>query len=74
MTPYLLFEQFKLDDNYRIFLEGIMISNKVLRTGIKKTPYQKTYKLVTGAQSRTITDELSNKQFFFLEIFASFRL
>ena len=38
-TPYLLFEQFKLDDNYRPYLEGIMISNKVLRTGILKTPY-----------------------------------
>ena len=33
-TPYLLFEQFKLDDNYRAYLEGIMVSNKVLRTGI----------------------------------------
>ena len=26
-TPYLLFEQFKLDDNYCAYLEGIMISN-----------------------------------------------
>ena len=26
-TPYLLYEQFKLDDNYRAYLEGIMISN-----------------------------------------------
>ena len=33
---YLLSEQFKLDDNYRAYLEGIMISNKVLRIGIKK--------------------------------------
>ena len=45
-----------------------MISNKVFRTGIKKTFYQKTYELVTGAQSRTITFELSNRQFSFLEI------
>ena len=44
-----------------------MISNKVLRTGIKKTPYQKTYKLIVCAQSRTITFESSNKQFSFLE-------
>ena len=41
-TLYLLFEQFKLDYNYRTYLEGIIISNKVLRTEIKKTPYQKT--------------------------------
>ena len=45
-----------------------MISNKVLRNGIKKTPCQKTYELVTGAQSRIITFESSNKQFSFLEI------
>ena len=45
-----------------------MISNKVLRTGIKKTHYQKTYKLIVGAQTRTITFESSNKQFSFLAI------
>ena len=67
-TPYLLFEQFKLDDNYRAYLEEIMISNKVLRTGIKKTSYQNTYELIRGAQSRTITFESSNKQFSFSEI------
>ena len=67
-TPYLLFKQFKLDDNYRTYLERLMISNKVLRTGIKKTPHHKTYKLIVGMQSRTITFESSNKQFSFLEI------
>ena len=67
-TPYLLFEQLKLDDNYCVYLEGLVISNKVLRTEIKKTPYQKTYKLIVGAQSRTITFESSSKQFSFLEI------
>ena len=40
-TPYLLFEQFKLDDNYRAYLQGTMTSNKVLRTGIKKLPIKK---------------------------------
>ena len=44
-TLYLLFEQFKLDDNCHAYLDGIMISNKILRTRIKKTPYQKTYNL-----------------------------
>ena len=45
-----------------------MISNKVLRMVIKKTPSQKTYELIVGAQSRTITFKSSNKQFSFLEI------
>ena len=35
---------------------------------IKKTSYQKTYELIRGAQSRTITFERSNKQFSFQEI------
>ena len=60
---YLLSEQFKLDDNYRAYLEGIMISKKVLRTGIKKTPYHRTYVLIVDAKCRTITFESSNKQF-----------
>ena len=72
VTVYLLFKQFKLDDNYCAYLKGIMISNKVLRTGIKTTPYQKTYELVTGAQSRTITFESSNKQFSLLKILLVF--
>ena len=45
-----------------------MISNKVLRTGIKKSPYQKTYKLIVGVQSRTITFKSSNKRFSSLEM------
>ena len=49
-----------------------MISNKVLRTGIKKSPYQKTYKLIVGVQSRTITFESSNKQFTSLEMLLVF--
>ena len=44
-TPYLFFEKFKLDDNYHTYLEGIMISNKVLKTGIKKLT---NYKLQTS--------------------------
>ena len=36
--------------------------------GLKKLLIKKTYQLVTGAQSRIITFESSNKQFSFLEI------
>ena len=49
-----------------------MISSKVRRAGIKKTSYQKTCKLIVGAQSRTINFESSNKQFSFLEILLVF--
>ena len=44
-TPYIVYEHFKLDDNYRTYLKGIIISNNVLRTGIQPTPYQKSYEI-----------------------------
>ena len=65
--PYILYEQFKLGNNYRTYLEGIMISNNVLRTGIQVTPYQKSYEMVRGIQSRTASFEASARQFSFLE-------
>ena len=66
-TPYILCEQFKLDDNYRTYLEGIMMSNNVLRTGIQPTPYQKSCEMVRGSQNRTVTFKASARQFSFLE-------
>ena len=66
-TPYILYEQFKLDKNYRNYLEGIMISNNVLGTGIQLTPYQKHYEMVRGSQSITVTFEASARQFSFIQ-------
>ena len=40
----------------------------MLRTGIRKTSLQKSYELVRGAQSKTITFNNAFKQFSFLEI------
>ena len=44
-----------------------MISNQILRTGLKYSPYQKSYELVTGSQSKTFTFTNAFKQFAFLE-------
>ena len=66
-TPYLLYHQFELEDTYRAYFEGAMISNQVLRTGLKLSPYQKSYELIAGAQSKTITFTNAFKQFEFLE-------
>ena len=40
-APYLSFYQFSLEDTYRTYFEGAMISEHVVRTGIKYSPYQK---------------------------------
>ena len=66
-APCLLFHQFSLEDTYRAYFEGAMISNQVLRTGLKFSPYQKSYELVAGAQSKTFTFTNAFKQFAFLE-------
>ena len=68
LTPYLLYTQFKLDTNFRNYLETALVSESKLRTGIQKTPYQKSYELIAGAQSRTINFNNALKQFSFLEI------
>ena len=44
-----------------------MILYQVLRTGIKYTPYQKSYELVAGLQSKTFPFTNAFKQFVFLE-------
>ena len=66
-TPYLLFHQFELEDTYRAYFEGAMISNQILRTGLKLSPYQKSYELIAGAQSKTFSFTNAFKQFEFLE-------
>ena len=68
LTPYLLYYQFNLDDVYRTYFESAMVSENLLRTGIRKTLLQKSYELVAGAQSKTITFNNAFKQFSFLEI------
>lgn len=49
-----MYEQLKLDDNYRTYLKGVMLSERILRTGIKPTLYQKIFELVVGTESRII--------------------
>ena len=66
-TPYLLYYQFQLKDTFRTYLESAMVSEQVLRTGIKLTPYQKSYEMVAGSQSKTDTFTNVFKQFAFLE-------
>ena len=67
-APYILYEQFILENNFRTYLEGTMISKHVLRAGIKPTPYQKSVELVTGTESRVVNFQGANKQFSFLSI------
>ena len=40
-APFPQNEQFLLDKNFRQYLETIMVSKKILRMGVQKTPIQK---------------------------------
>ena len=64
----LLSTRFDLDDVYGTYFKSAMVSENLSRTGIRKTPLQKSYELVRGAQSKTITFNNAFKQFSFLEI------
>ena len=44
------------------------MSNKTLRTGMQKTPYQKHYKINSGASSYKREFTGANRQFHYLEI------
>ena len=45
-----------------------MLSERVLRTGIKPAPYQKSFELVVGTDTRVENFQAANKQFSFLTI------
>ena len=67
-APFLRYEQILLTKNFRQYLETIMLSSKVLRMSIQKTPYQKTYEFQTGLQEFTVDFRDCERQFDWLEI------
>ena len=67
-APYIMYKQFKLDDNFRTYLERVMLSEHVLRTRIKPMPYQNSFELITDTESRIVNFQGANKEFSFLSI------
>ena len=64
-VPYIQYEQIKLNDTFDKYISKALQS---LWTGIKPTPYQKTFEINTGSQSHVVDFKGINKQFSFLEI------
>ena len=52
--PFIQYEQILLSKNFKEYRKTIMLSSKVLRISIQKTPYGKTYKLQAGSQEFTV--------------------
>ena len=68
LTPYIQYEIFKLNDTFDAYLRKAFQSKRILRTGIKPSPYQKSYEVNVGTQSVVVEFKGVNKQFSFLEI------
>ena len=62
-APFIQFEQIRLLDNLRQYLETSLHSKKVCRMGVKKTLLQKSYELPVGVQSYTIDFVAANRQY-----------
>ena len=67
-TSYIQYEQIKLNDNFKKYIDKALQSKRVLRTGIKPTPFQKTFEINTEIQSFIVGFKGANKKFSFLEI------
>ena len=67
-TLNLQYAQIKLNDTFNKYIIKALQSKRVLRTGIKPTPYQKTFEVNTGTQSHVVEFKGANKQFSFIEI------
>ena len=52
--PYIQYELVKLNDTFDKYITKPLQSKRVLRTGIKPTPYQKSYEVNIGTQSHVI--------------------
>ena len=62
-TLYLQYAQIKLNDMFNKYITKALQSKRVLRIGIKPTPYQKTFEVNTGTQSHVVEFKGANKQF-----------
>ena len=72
-TLVFFFMQFLICNTSRLntfnkYITKAIQSKRVLRTGIKPTPYQKSYEINVGSQSHVVEFKGTNKQFSFIEI------
>ena len=67
-APYIQYAQIKLNDTFDKYISKALRSKRVLRTGIKPTPFQKTFEVNVGNQSHVVEFKGANKQFSLIEI------
>ena len=53
-TSYIQYKLFKVNDTFDTYLQKALQIKRVLQTGIKPTPYQKSYEINVGTQSNVV--------------------
>ena len=67
-APYIQYEHILLDENFRQFLETIMVSKIIIRMRTQKAPIHKTYEINVGQDSIDIDFLGADRQFGWIEI------
>ena len=67
-TPHLQYEQIELDPNFRAYIESTLTTSSVLRIGIPKILYQKTFEVNVSSQSHIVDFKGANKQFSLISV------
>ena len=67
-TPYILYPQITLTDNFLVYANGVLRARDALRTGVLLDPYQQCLEVNKGIQSIKIGFKGLNKQIEWLEI------
>ena len=62
-SPFIQYKQPRLNDNFRQYLETILVAEKLFQMGIQKTLLQKSYELFVGMQTYTVKFTVANRQF-----------
>ena len=67
-ATYIQYEQIRLNDIYKQYLETALLSKKVFRTAQQKSLLKNSYQLASGSKFCTISFDTTNRQFHRLEI------
>ena len=67
-TPYIYYQQITLDDNFLTYFKATLYAETALRTGVFNAPYQQSFELNVGTQSRKINFYGAAVQFEILEV------
>ena len=67
-TPYIYYQQITLDDNFLTYFKATLRAETALRAGVFNAPYQQSFELNVGTQSRKINFYGAAVQFEILEV------